>query len=99
MSQICPTWYQSGLIVGRICHLSQVRGVLSCSLNCDQGRRYVRVSLSLSRDGRFGSKVGQIGPKWDKSGAFSDLISVHLARTFSDQISVNLAPRVKCTEI
>ena len=32
------------------------------------------------RDGRFGSKVGQIGPKWDKSGAFSDQISVHLAR-------------------
>ena len=32
-----------------------------------------------SRDGRFGSKVGQIGPKWDKSGAFSDQISVHLA--------------------
>ena len=31
------------------------------------------------RDGRFGSKVGQIGPKWDKSGAFSDQISVHLA--------------------
>ena len=23
-----------------------------------------------NRDGRFGSKVGQIGPKWDKSGAF-----------------------------
>ena len=22
--------------------------------------------------GRFGSKEGQIGPKWDKSGAFSD---------------------------
>ena len=33
-----------------------------------------------TRDGRFGSKVGQIGPKWDKSGAFSDQISVHLAR-------------------
>ena len=32
------------------------------------------------RDGRFGSKVGQIGPTWDKSGAFSDQISVHLAR-------------------
>ena len=31
----------------------------------------------LYRDGRFGSKVGQIGPKWDKSGAFSDQISVH----------------------
>ena len=26
---------------------------------------------------RFGSKVGQIGPKWDKSGTFSDQISVH----------------------
>ena len=32
---------------------------------------------ALLRDGRFGSKVGQIGPKWDKSGAFSDQISVH----------------------
>ena len=31
------------------------------------------------RDGRFGSKVGQIGPKWDKSWTFSDQISVHLA--------------------
>ena len=29
------------------------------------------------RDGRFGSKVGQIGPKLDNSGAFSDQISVH----------------------
>ena len=27
----------------------------------------------------FGSKVGQTGPKWDKSGGFSDQISVHLA--------------------
>ena len=35
----------------------------------------------------FGSKVGQIGTKWDKSGAFSDQISVHLARG------------AKCTEI
>ena len=31
------------------------------------------------KDGRFGSKVGQIGPKWDKSGTFSDQISVYLA--------------------
>ena len=31
------------------------------------------------RDARFGSKLGQVGPKWDKSGAFSDQISVHLA--------------------
>ena len=36
------------------------------------------IYLSL-RDGRFGYKVGQIGPKWDKSEAFSDQISVHLA--------------------
>ena len=34
----------------------------------------------LGRDGRFGSKVGQIGPKWDKSGTFTDQISVHLAQ-------------------
>ena len=34
----------------------------------------------LTRDDRFGSKVGQIDPKLDKSGAFSDQISVHLAR-------------------
>ena len=26
--------------------------------------------LTHTRDGRFGSKVGQIGPKWDKSGVF-----------------------------
>ena len=26
---------------------------------------------------RFDSKVGQIGLKWDKSGTFSDPISVH----------------------
>ena len=36
--------------------------------------------LIHTRDGRFVSKVGQIGPKWDKSGAFSDQISVHLAQ-------------------
>ena len=45
------------------------------------------IDCPRSRDGRFGSKVGQIGPKWDKSGAFSDQISVHLAR------------EAKCTEI
>ena len=26
---------------------------------------------------RFGPDVGQIGPKWDNSGTFSDQISVH----------------------
>ena len=29
------------------------------------------------RDVRFGHKVGQIGPKWDKSWTFSDQILVH----------------------
>ena len=28
---------------------------------------------------RFGPKVGQIGPKWDKSGKFSDQIQYILA--------------------
>ena len=45
------------------------------------------IKMVDNRDGRFGSKVGQMCPKWDKSGAFSDQISVHLA------------PRAKCTEI
>ena len=36
---------------------------------------------------RFGPKMGQIGPKWDKSG------------TFSDQISVHFGAAPKCTEI
>ena len=39
------------------------------------------------RDCRFGSKVGEMGPKWESSGAFSDQISVPLARG------------AKCTEI
>ena len=46
-----------------------------------------QMTSGQSRDGRIGSKVGQIGRKWDKSGAFSYQISVHLA------------PRAKCTEI
>ena len=38
----------------------------------------VFMSSQQHRGGRFGSKVGQIGRKWDKSGTFSDQISVHL---------------------
>ena len=53
----------------------------------DASVREVCEVWALARDGRFGSKVGQIGPKWDKSG------------TFSDQLSVHLAHRAKCTEI
>ena len=43
-------------------------------------RKPVRKPVNLGRDGRFGSRAGQIGPKWDKSGAFSDQISVHWAQ-------------------
>ena len=37
--------------------------------------------------------MGQISPKWDKSGAFSDQISVHLARGAPDlsNLGSNLA--------
>ena len=42
---------------------------------------YLAISINLikHKDVRFRPKVGHIGPKWDKSGAFSDKISVHLA--------------------
>ena len=40
---------------------------------------HISTTPIVTRDGRFGSKVGQICPKWDKSRAFSDQISVHLA--------------------
>ena len=33
--------------------------------------------LRVVRDVRFGSKLGQICPKWDKSGIFKDHFSVH----------------------
>ena len=32
------------------------------------------------RDARFGPKVSQIYPKWEKSGTFSEQISVHFSR-------------------
>jgi len=43
--------------------------------------------LSDTRNVRIGLKVGQIGPKWDKSGTFSDQISVHFWPIFP-----NLSP-------
>ena len=36
-----------------------------------------RVYRVCARDGRIGSKVGQIGPKWDKSGTLTDQILVY----------------------
>ena len=33
---------------------------------------------------RFGPKMGQIGPKWVKSGTFSDQISLHFGAAPND---------------
>ena len=46
------------------------------------------VGHCLHRDVRFVTKEGQIGSNWDKSGTFSDQISVHFG-----------AAAPKCTEI
>ena len=62
-------------------------------IECTTPRQYVcqtdkrKSFIFCNSDGRFGSKVGEIRPKWEKSGAFSDQISVHLVRG------------AKCTEI
>ena len=39
---------------------------------------------------RFAYKVGQIGPKWDKSGTFSDLISVHFGSSSQNVLKSDL---------
>ena len=36
------------------------------------------------RDRRFGTKVSQIDPKWDKSGSFSDQITEHFGAPCSE---------------
>ena len=51
----------------------------TCATVCVSPVCHVISIKMTTRDGRFGSKVGQIGPKWDKSGAFSDQIFAHLA--------------------
>ena len=64
-------------------HVSSAPGVVdSC---CCHGAERIASGVFSTRnlhlgDGRFGSKMGQFGPKLDKSGAFSDQISVHMAR-------------------
>ena len=45
------------------------------------GHHDIIIYTTQHRDARFGFKVGQIDPKRDKSGTFSDQISVHLARS------------------
>ena len=43
-----------------------------------------------ARDVRFGFKVVQIGPKWDKSGTFSDHISVHFVSASKNVMEFDL---------
>ena len=50
-------------------------------------RNLLYLSDSHSRDARFGYKVGQIGPKWDKSG------------DFQIRFQCIWRPRAKCIEI
>ena len=69
----------AGVLYGITNFISTVPGILAPIVI---GALTPNVSSVHHRDGRFGSKVGQIGPKWDKSGAFS--ISVHLARRPTD---------------
>ena len=45
---------------------------------------------TLNRDGRFGSKVGQIGPKSDNSWTFSDQISVHFGSASQNVLKFDL---------
>ena len=39
---------------------------------------------------RFGLKMGQIGPKWDKSGTFSDQIPVHFGSSSQSVLKSDL---------
>ena len=48
-------------------------------LKTNAGSKFSLNAQARTKKGRFDSKVGQIGSKWNKSGAFSDQISVHLA--------------------
>ena len=64
----------------------------SCHLSTPSVSVYLSL-IAVTRDGRFGSKVGQIDPKWDKSGTFSDQISVHLAQmSWSDLKKSRICP-------
>ena len=47
-------------------------------------------SCKSIRDRRFGYKVGQIRPKWDKSGTFSDQISVHFGSASQNVLKSDL---------
>ena len=57
-------------------------------------RRNVRLDF---QGVRFGPKVGQIGPKWDKSGTFSDQISVHFGSPSQNVLNYDLKKSYTCT--
>ena len=49
--------------------------------------RLARIERRIhARDVRCGAKVGPIGPKWNKSGTFSDQISVHFGLDIGSEI-------------
>ena len=50
-----------------------------------------------NRDVRFGLKVGQIGPKWDKCWTFSDKISVHFGSLSQNVLKSYLKKSSICT--
>ena len=69
-----PLSPNSGLLMNRLCRITQYN--LFYGHFCfSQGHK----GMVHSTDTRFGPKVGQIGPKWDKSGKFSDQIQYILA--------------------
>ena len=54
------------------------------------------ISNSWGRDVGFGSKMGQIGPKWDKYRIFSDQISVHYGSVSQNILKSNLKKLLIC---
>ena len=55
-------------------------------LRYHQHRHQRALCSTGEKQGRFGYRVGQIGPKWDKSGTFVDQISVHFTEVVSDKV-------------
>ena len=59
------------------------------SASCVNGREFL-TKLYVNQGVGFGSKVGQIDCKWDKSGTFSDQISVHFGSMSQNVLKSNL---------
>ena len=65
MSQICPIWDQSNLLWA-----TSATRVYRGGPWCWNGDKLEHISDVDSKDVLVGSKLGQIGPKWDKSWTF-----------------------------